>query len=173
MPERQHLYASTDELGQVFNFEFAEANWDVDAMRAAIFVGLRSAEKAHDSTTTWVMSNHDVPRHVSRYGLPRVPASSHRQLAKDWLLRDGTSYFEDRELGTKRARAAILMELSLPGSVYIYQGEELGLPEVADILWDRLEDPTPVLHPRTVHRKGSRRLPRASAVGRRRRACTR
>lgn len=104
MPERQHLYASTDELGQVFNFEFAEANWDVDAMRAAILVGLRSAEKAHDSTTTWVMSNHDVPRHVSRYGLPRVPASSHHQLAKDWLLRDGTSYFEDRELGTKRAR---------------------------------------------------------------------
>ena len=96
MPERQHLYASTDELGQVFNFEFAEANWDVDAMRAAILVGLRSAEKAHDSTTTWVMSNHDVPRHVSRYGLPRVPASSHHQLAKDWLLRDGTSYFEDR-----------------------------------------------------------------------------
>ncbi|TPF77873.1 alpha-amylase [Bifidobacterium sp. UTCIF-3] len=143
VPEHQHLYASTDELGQVFNFEFAEANWDVDAMRAAILAGLRSAEETHDSTTTWVMSNHDVPRHVSRYGLPQVPASSHHQLAKDWLLRDGTSYFEDRELGTKRARAAILMELGLPGSVYIYQGEELGLPEVADIPWDRLEDPTP------------------------------
>ncbi|TPF88912.1 glycoside hydrolase family 13 protein [Bifidobacterium sp. UTBIF-56] len=143
VPEHHHLYASTDELGQVFNFEFAEANWDVDAMRAAILAGLRSAEETHDSTTTWVMSNHDVPRHVSRYGLPQVPASSHHQLAKDWLLRDGTSYFEDRELGTKRARAAILMELGLPGSVYIYQGEELGLPEVADIPWDRLEDPTP------------------------------
>ena len=143
VPEHQHLYASTDELGQVFNFEFAEANWDVDAMRAAILAGLRSAEETHDSTTTWVMSNHDVPRHVSRYGLPQVTASSHHQLAKDWLLRDGTSYFEDRELGTKRARAAILMELGLPGSVYIYQGEELGLPEVADIPWDRLEDPTP------------------------------
>lgn len=58
------------------------------------------------------------------------------------LLRNGTSYHEDRELGTKRARAAILMELALPGSAYIYQGEELGLPEVADIPWDELEDPT-------------------------------
>ena len=143
VPEHQHLYASTDELGQVFNFEFAEANWDVDAMRSAILAGLKSAEETHGSTTTWVMSNHDVPRHVSRYGLPQVPASSHHQLAKDWLLRDGTSYFEDRKLGTKRSRAAIMMELGLPGSTYIYQGEELGLPEVADIPWDRLEDPTP------------------------------
>lgn len=82
------------------------------------------------------------PRHVSRYGLPQVPAAAHHQLAKDWLLRNGTSYHEDRELGTKRARAAILMELALPGSAYIYQGEELGLPEVADIPWDELEDPT-------------------------------
>ena len=143
VPEHQHLYASTDELGQVFNFEFAEANWEVNAMRSAIIAGLQSAEETHGSTTTWVMSNHDVPRHVSRYGLPQVPASSHHQLAKDWLLRDGTSYFENRELGTKRARAAIMMELGLPGSTYIYQGEELGLPEVADIPWDRLEDPTP------------------------------
>lgn len=143
VPEHQHLYASTDELGQVFNFEFAEANWEVNAMRSAIIAGLQSAEETHGSTTTWVMSNHDVPRHVSRYGLPQVPASSHHQLAKDWLLRDGTSYFENRELGTTRARAAIMMELGLPGSTYIYQGEELGLPEVADIPWDRLEDPTP------------------------------
>ena len=101
----------------------------------AILVGLRSAEKAHDSTTTWVMSNHDVPRHVSRYGLPRVPASSHHQLAKDWLLRDGTSYFEDRELGTVAVRAAILMELSLPRFGVHLPRRGARLAEVADILW--------------------------------------
>ena len=72
---------------------------------------LESAERS-GSSATWVMSNHDVPRHASRYGLPQVPASSHHQLAKDWLLRDGTTYEENREVGAKRARAAILMELA-------------------------------------------------------------
>ncbi|GAA6124149.1 alpha-amylase family glycosyl hydrolase [Bifidobacterium psychraerophilum] len=142
VPEHQYLYASPDELGQVFNFEFAKANWDSGAMRTAITEGLKAAERS-GSTPTWVMSNHDVPRHASRYGLPQVPSSAHHQLAKDWILRDGSSYFEDRALGTKRARAAIMMETALPGSVYIYQGEELGLFEVPNIPWDRLEDPTP------------------------------
>jgi alpha-glucosidase len=68
--------------------------------------------------------------------------AEYHQLPHDWLLRNGTTYPEDRELGTRRARAAALMELGLPGAAYIYQGEELGLFEVADIPWDRLEDPT-------------------------------
>ncbi|OZG65627.1 glycoside hydrolase family 13 protein [Bifidobacterium eulemuris] len=142
VPEHQHLYASTDELGQVFNFEFAKANWSADEMRAAIAEGLESAAQTGDSTTTWVMNNHDVPRSPSRYGLPQVKAPAHHQLAHDWLTRNGESYTEDRELGTRRARAAVVMEMGLPGSVYVYQGEELGLFEVADIPWDRLEDPT-------------------------------
>ena len=58
------------------------------------------------------------------------------------MLRDGTTYPLDKELGTKRARAAVLMEMALPGSAYVYQGEELGLFEVADIPWDRVEDPS-------------------------------
>ena len=140
VPEHQYLYASPEELGQVFNFEFAKANWTHDQMRAAINSGLRSAGRS-GSTTTWVMSNHDMPRHASRYGLPQVAARGFHQIAADWLLRDGTSYIENRALGTRRARAAIMLELGLPGSVYIYQGEELGLFEVADIPWDRLEDP--------------------------------
>ena len=137
-PEHQYRYASPEELGQVFNFEFAKKDWIRNDMHLAIEEGIAAAERS-GSTSTWVMSNHDIPRHVSRYGLPQVPAAAHHQLAKDWLLRNGTSYHEDRELGTKRARAAILMELALPGSAYIYQGEELGLPEVADIPWDELE----------------------------------
>ena len=140
VPEHQWRYASTEELGQVFNFELAKANWMADEMRLAIEEGLDSAEHS-GSTTTWVLSNHDVVRHATRYGLPQVKSSAHHQLANDWLLRDGTSYHEDRELGTRRARAALLMELGLPGSVYLYQGEELGLFEVADIPWDALEDP--------------------------------
>ncbi|MEE1296149.1 MAG: glycoside hydrolase family 13 protein [Bifidobacterium sp.] len=140
VPEHQHLYARPDELGQVFNFEFAKANWFADDFRKAIDEGLQSAKDA-DSTTTWVMSNHDVPRNASRYGLPQVRTRGYHELPNDWLLRNGTTYIEDRELGARRSRAAVLMEMGLPGSVYVYQGEELGLPEVATIPWDRLEDP--------------------------------
>lgn len=142
VPEHQHLYASTDELGQCFNFDFAKANWSASELRTAIAEGLKAAEDTHGSTTTWVMNNHDVPRSPSRYGLPQIATPTHHQLAHDWLLRNGRSYDENRELGTRRARAAALMELGLPGSAYIYQGEELGLFEVADIPWERLEDPT-------------------------------
>ncbi|MDU3798000.1 MAG: alpha-amylase family glycosyl hydrolase [Bifidobacterium breve] len=142
VPEHQHLYASMDELGQSFNFDFAQASWYADEFREAIDAGLKAAAETGGSTTTWVMNNHDVPRSPSRYGLPQVKGAPYHQLPHDWLLRNGTTYPEDRELGTRRARAAALMELGLPGAAYIYQGEELGLFEVADIPWDRLEDPT-------------------------------
>ncbi len=140
VPEHQWMYASPEELGQVFNFQLSNAGWFADELRAAIEKGLAAAEQS-GSTTTWVLSNHDMPRHPTRYGLPQVRSSVHHQLVTDWLLRDGTTYFEDRALGTRRARAALLMELGLPGSVYLYQGEELGLFEVADIPWGELEDP--------------------------------
>ena len=140
-PNRQYLYASPDDLGQIFNFEFAKKDWIRDAMHQAIEEGVASAERS-GSSATWVMSNHDVVRHATRYGLPQVPTSEYHQLAKDWVLRDGTTYPLDRALGTKRARAAILMEMALPGSAYVYQGEELGLFEVPDIPWDRIEDPS-------------------------------
>ena len=160
VPEHQHLYASEEELGQVFNFEFAKADWFAEDFRIAIREGLESAEES-GSTTTWVMSNHDVVRHASRYGLPQVKTQWYHQLADAWLLRSGSNFIEDRELGTRRARAAIMMELGLPGSVYVYQGEELGLFEVADIPWDRLEDPTPFRtdHGRTAKGRDGCRVP--------------
>ena len=139
-PDHQWMYASPDELGQVFNFEFSKAIWTADSFRLAIEEGLDAAERS-GSTTTWVLSNHDLPRHPTRFALPQAPSRVHHQLVNDWLLRDGTTYVEDRALGARRARAALLMELALPGSVYLYQGEELGLFEVADIPWDALEDP--------------------------------
>lgn len=140
VPEHQWMYASTDELGQIFNFEFAKTDWFADDFRLAIEEGLAAAERSR-STTTWVLSNHDMARHATRFALPQVHSRRYHQLVNDWLLRDGTSYEENRELGGRRARAALLMELGLPGSVYLYQGEELGLFEVADIPWDKLEDP--------------------------------
>ena len=127
VPEHQHLYASMDELGQSFNFDFAQANWYADEFRKAIAAGLKAAAETGGSTTTWVMNNHDVPRSPSRYGLPQIKGAPYHQLPHDWLLRNGTTYPEDRELGTRRARAAALMELGLPGAAYIYQGEELGM----------------------------------------------
>ena len=139
-PEHQALYASPDELGQIFNFEFAKADWRQSDLRAAIEDGMAAAERS-GSTTTWVMNNHDVPRSASRYALPQVKTKHYHQMAEAWLLRNGEFVEEDRAVGTRRARAAALMELGLPGSAYIYQGEELGLFEVADIPWDRLEDP--------------------------------
>ena len=152
-PDHQYLYSSEDELGQVFNFEFAKAAWTAESMKHAILTGLMSADRSK-STATWVMSNHDIVRHASRYALPQVPARTQHQIAKDWVLRNGESYFEDRTLGTKRARAAILLELGLPGSVYVYQGEELGLFEVADIPWNMLEDPTAVRSRGALKEKG-------------------
>ena len=141
LPERQYLYARPSELGQTFNFEFAKATWTYDDMHAAIEKGLKAAIES-DSASTWVLSNHDVPRVATRYALPQIKATRYHQIALDWLLRDGSSYDEDRELGERRARAALLLELALPGSAYVYQGEELGLFEVADIPWAALEDPT-------------------------------
>jgi alpha-glucosidase len=79
-----------------------------------------------------VLSNHDVTRPVTRYGRED---SSFAFLSK----RFGTP--SDLELGTRRARAAALLTAALPGSLYIYQGDELGLPEVEDLPLGRLQDP--------------------------------
>lgn len=86
------------------------------------------------SKPSWVLSNHDVVRHATRYGLPQDVDS------RDWLL-DGDRSLLDENAGLRRARAASLLMLALPGSVYLYQGEELGLPEVHDLPLDVLQDP--------------------------------
>ena len=118
LPERQYLYARPSELGQTFNFEFAKATWTYDDMHTAIEKGLKAAVES-DSASTWVLSNHDVPRVATRYALPQIKATRYHQIALDWLLRDGLSYDEDRELGERRARAALLLELALPRSAYV------------------------------------------------------
>ena len=77
---------------------------------------------------------------ATRYGLPLEDERSALQVAQSWLLTDGTTPRLDRALGERRARAAIMILLALPGSTYIYQGDELGLQEVGDLL-EVLEDP--------------------------------
>jgi alpha-glucosidase len=132
-------YASPDGLGQAFSFDLIEADWDADQFRAVIVKGLDQARQ-HGATTTWVLSNHDVVRHATRYGLPADRRGS-RWMAKSWLLDNGTAVPLDRELGLRRARAATLLMLALPGSAYLYQGEELGLHEVGDLPAAVLADP--------------------------------
>ena len=131
--ERLPLYLRPGEYHQSFNFDLLEADWSAEAFRNVIE---RSVSAANDvgAASTWVLSNHDVVRHATRYGLPPGTES------KKWLL-DGPHGDLNPELGARRARAAALISLSLPGSTYVYQGEELGLPEVWDLPTGILEDP--------------------------------
>ncbi|WP_329177714.1 glycoside hydrolase family 13 protein [Streptomyces decoyicus] len=109
--ERLALYVRPDELHQAFNFQFLNAPWQSDALRSVIDASL-AATASVGAPTTWVLSNHDVVRHTTRLG---------GSLA--------------------RARAATLLMLALPGSAYLYQGEELGLPEVTDLPDEVRQDP--------------------------------
>ncbi|MCS6712542.1 glycoside hydrolase family 13 protein [Brachybacterium sp. EF45031] len=129
--DRMPRYIGADRAHQAFNFDFLQARWTVPALTRAILEPLRLAD-AVDSPTTWVLSNHDVIRHATRYGFP-----------PDHQFGEGLSREEipDAALGLRRARAATLLMLALPGSAYLYQGEELGLPEVADIPDELREDP--------------------------------
>jgi alpha-glucosidase len=126
-------YVSPGELHTVFNFPYLSCPWDAAALRSVIDQTLELHAMA-GAPATWVLSNHDVDRVVSRYGR----ADSSFDLAR-------RAYFHnfpvDLELGTRRARAAALLAMALPGSVYVYQGDELGLWEVQDIPDELRQDP--------------------------------
>ncbi|MDR7303813.1 glycoside hydrolase family 13 protein [Haloactinomyces albus] len=112
--ERLARYVRPDELHQAFNFALLESEWSAKLFRGVVDASMQ-ATGAVGATTTWVLGNHDVQRPVTRYG--------------------------DGEQGLRRARAAALLTLALPGSVYIYQGEELGLSEVVDLPDEVRQDP--------------------------------
>jgi alpha-glucosidase len=133
-------YASPAGLGQAFNFDLLKANWNAVELHDVITDNLRLAEES-GASSTWVLSNHDVVRHPTRYGLPQG-TTDEPQEGRDWLRTNGQSPVLDIELGTRRARAATLLMLALPGSAYLYQGEELGLHEVGDLPAEVLQDPT-------------------------------
>ena len=125
------LYLRPDELHTAFNFDFMTQPWDADALRESIDRTL-AAHAPIGAPATWVLSNHDVTRPVTRYGREDT---SFAFLAK----RQGIP--SDIELGRRRARAAALLVAALPGSLYIYQGDELGLDEVTDLPADQIQDP--------------------------------
>ncbi|MFI9343304.1 glycoside hydrolase family 13 protein [Streptomyces sp. NPDC052773] len=131
---RRVLYARPDELGQAFNFEYLKTRWDAAELRRVITASLADA-RAAGASATWVLSNHDVVRHATRLMLP--PGTD----VDAWLLSGGHAPAVDTAAGLRRARAATLLMLALPGSSYLYQGEELGLPEVADLPTAVLQDP--------------------------------
>jgi alpha-glucosidase len=131
---RRALYARPTGLGQAFNFDLLKAAFDAAAYREVVTDCLDQALLA-GSSSTWVLSNHDVVRHTSRFGLPAGADFG------EWLMSDGREPMLDATTGLRRARAATLFMLALPGSAYLYQGEELGLHEVYDLPAAALQDP--------------------------------
>lgn len=142
--ERRLRYASPRGLGQAFSFDLLHAPFDAGAFAAVVTENLAFAS-ASGSSTTWVLSNHDEQRHATRYGLRRSRTDAEVGVtpsgSKDWLLQGAPQHRLDRARGVRRARAAVLFELALPGSTYLYQGEELGLHEVVGIPDDQRQDP--------------------------------
>ena len=133
-PQQLAQYIRPDELHTAFNFEFLKAPWIAPKLRAVIDATLAS-HRSVGAPATGVLANHDVPREVSRYARPQQTLSDRVDI--DELL----ELPADFDRGLRRARAAALLMLALPGSAYIYEGEELGLPEVEDIPEAALQDP--------------------------------
>ncbi|MGY0006204.1 glycoside hydrolase family 13 protein [Micromonospora sp. I033] len=131
--ERLARYVRPDEMHQAFNFEYLLAAWTAPAQYAVITRSLEATDGV-GAPTTWVLSNHDVVRHASRLGL-----------AVGGGRPNGIGIGDpqpDAALGLRRARAASLLMLALPGSAYLYQGEELGLPEHTTLPDEARQDPT-------------------------------
>ncbi|MFJ3647169.1 glycoside hydrolase family 13 protein [Streptomyces murinus] len=125
--ERTANYVRPDELHQAFNFQYLSTAWDAAELRTVID-GTLEAMRPVGAPATWVLSNHDVTRHATRFANPAGLGTQIRTAG-------------DRELGLRRARAATLLMLALPGSAYLYQGEELGLPDVVDLPDEVRQDP--------------------------------
>ncbi len=128
-------YVRGDELHQSFNFEFLMTPWLADDLRHIIGETLGAAE-AVGAPQTWVLSNHDVVRHATRLGFEQL----HGLVQPRGIGADDPQ--PDPVLGLRRARAATTVMLGLPGSAYLFQGEELGLPEATQLPDDARQDPT-------------------------------
>ncbi len=136
-PEALARYVRPDELHQSFNFHFLTTPWNAQELRTAVSESLVQASSV-GAPQTWVLSNHDVMRHASRLGR----SSATVQVDTGGIGPDAEQ--PDAELGLRRARAATAVMLALPGSAYLYQGEELGLPDgvlpddvLLDPTWER------------------------------------
>lgn len=153
--KRTRLYARPTELGQAFDFALLKSAWDAEEYYRTIQNSLddHNDHLSEGGGLTWVLSSHDVPRHASRLALDKGVDPD------NWLASHGTDPVIDVALGIARARAATLMMLALPGSAYLYQGEELGLPEVADLVEQVLRDPVRSRSGRTLKGRDGCRVP--------------
>lgn len=148
-PEQLGRYLRPDELHTAFVFAFMRAPWDAARLRAVIDETL-DAHRSVGAPPTWVLSNHDETRHVTRFGRPFTGI-------RDRAVDDGQPV--DLALGTRRARAAALLMLALPGGACLYQGEELGLPEVEDLPEAVLQDPLWTRSGHTIRGRDGCRVP--------------
>ncbi|MEU7907715.1 glycoside hydrolase family 13 protein [Actinoplanes sp. NPDC049118] len=128
--ERVANYVRPDELHQAFNFSYLGTAWDAADQRKVIDDSLEAMRKV-GAPATWTLSNHDVVRHTTRMLQPNDGDEVAGRKPID----------VDPAAGQRRARAATLLMLALPGSAYLYQGEELGLPEVVDLPPEVRQDP--------------------------------
>ena len=131
--QRIAMYVRPDELHQSFNFSFLTAKWEAKSLKKIIDQSMAEVVKV-GAPPSWVWENHDVVRKPDRLDLGL-------QNKGKGIEKFGDPKKLNKERALKRAAAATLLELALPGGAYIYQGEELGLFEVRDIPEDRLEDP--------------------------------
>jgi Glycosidases len=131
---RMAQWVRPDEMHQTFNFGYLETPWDAAKLRAVVDESL-AAFGGVGAPSTWVLSNHDVIRHPSRLALVPPPPQGEG-------IGPRTEPKPDHVVGLRRGRAATAFMLALPGSSYLYQGEELGLPEVLDLPDEAREDPT-------------------------------
>ena len=127
-------WVRSDEFHQTFNFRFLDAGWDPKKL----FDAINESFEAFDGVgapSTWVLNNHDVIRHTSRFG-----GDYGRATASDGI---GSGQPQpDPVLGLQIAKGATLFMLGLPGASYLYQGEELGLPEHTTLENRYRQDPT-------------------------------
>jgi alpha-glucosidase len=128
------LWVRPDEFHQTFNFRFLDAGWERQALISAINESFEAFDEV-GAPSTWVLNNHDVLRHVSRFG-----GDYGRTTASDGVGPNNPQ--PDNVLGHRKARAATLFMLGLPGASYLYQGEELGLPDHTTIADEHRQDPT-------------------------------
>ncbi len=147
-PERLGRYLRGDEMHTAFNFQFLKAGWG-PGLRAVIQETIDALTPVQ-APATWVLGSHDETRLVTRYGRRDTGA---RHIAEQ----QGTP--SDVVLGTRRARAAVLLMLALPGGAYVYQGDELGLPDVEDIDDDLRQDPMWHRSGRTIRGRDGCRVP--------------
>ena len=129
--DRLARYLRPGELQLAFNFRLVRAPWTAEALRTAVAESLATVAGT-PAPGCWVLSNHDVSRHVTRYG--------------------------GGELGVRRARAAALLQLALPGVAYLYNGDELGMPDV-DLPDEALQDPVWERSGRTARGRDACRIP--------------